>query len=148
MSRRAAGTVGLVLLAVCWALVMVPPAANQNAHYATAHALLRGSSNIDREHNWTGDTAYLRGHYFAAKAPGLALATGPYLGALRALGVVATPPGPEVPFPRAQNEMPATSLWELALWGAVLPGIGLLVLVRRVADRIVPGYGAVAAFAV
>jgi hypothetical protein len=148
MPRRAAGTFGLVLLAVCWALVMVPPAANQNAHYATTHAMLRGSSNIDREHNWTGDTAYIHGHYFAAKAPGLALATAPYLAALDALAVVPRPPAPGVPFPRAQQEMPATSLWELALWGAVLPGIGLLVLVRRAADRLVPGYGTVAAFAV
>src|SRR5881275_797404 len=114
MSRRAAGTIGLALLVVCWALVMVPPAANQNAHYATAHALLRGSSNIDREHNWTGDTAYLHGHFFAAKAPGLALASAPYLAALDALGVVASPPGPEVPFPRAQGEVPPVSLWELA----------------------------------
>jgi hypothetical protein len=148
MSRRAFGTSGLVLLAVCWALVLVPPAANQNAHYATTHALLRGSSNIDREHNWTGDTAYLHGHYFAAKAPGLALATAPYLAAVDALGVVPAPPGPEVPFPRAQERMPATSLWELALWGAVLPGIGTLILVRRAADRLAPGYGTVAAFSV
>ena len=34
--RRAIGTLGLALLAACWVLVMVPPAANQNAHYATA----------------------------------------------------------------------------------------------------------------
>lgn len=148
MPRPAAGTLGLVLLALCWALVMVPPAANQNAHYATAHALLRGSSNIDREHNWTGDTAYIGGHYFAAKAPGLALATTPYLAALDGLGVVPSPPAGDVPFPRAQTDMPATTLWELALWGAVLPAIGLLLLVRRVADRLVPGYGTVAAFAV
>ena len=148
MSRRAFGSSGLVLLAVCWALVLVPPAANQNAHYATTHALLRGSSNIDREHNWTGDTAYLHGHYFAAKAPGLALASAPYLAAVDALGVVPAPPAPEVPFPRAQEQMPATSLWELALWGAVLPGIGTLILVRRAADRLAPGYGTVAAFGV
>lgn len=148
MSRGAIGTLGLVLLVVCWTLVIVPPAANQNAHYATAHALLRGSANIDREHNWTGDTAYLHGHYFAAKAPGLALFAAPYLATVDALGVVPAPPGPGVPFPRAQEEMPATSLWELALWGAVLPGIGLLLLVRRAAGRLVPGYGNVAAFAV
>lgn len=148
MSRRTAGTFGLALMALCWALLMVPPAANQNAHYATAHALLRGSPNIDREHSWTGDTAYADGHYFTAKAPGLALATAPYLAALDALGVVPAPPGPAVPFPRAQREMPSTTLWELALWGAVLPGIGLLILVRSVADDLVPGYGTVAAFAV
>lgn len=148
MRHPAVGVIAVVLIAICWALVMVPPAANQNAHFATVTALARGSSNIDAEHNWTGDTAYLDGHFFAAKAPGLALVTVPYYLVLDRLGVVPDGPAPDVPFPKAESSVSPTALWEVALWGAVLPALALLLLVRATVDRLTPGYGTIAALAV
>ena len=148
MTRSRAGIAAICLLGLCWAAVMVPPGANQTAHLATVHALARGSANIDRERRWTGDTAYVGRHFFAAKAPGLAIATAPYFLALDEIGLVPPLPSPSVPFPEAQERMSSTALWEVALFGAMLPGLVLLVLVRRVADRMVPGYGSAAAVAV
>jgi hypothetical protein len=148
VSARAAGSVALVLLAISWAAMVIPPGANQTAHYATVVALANGSPNIDRERTWTGDTAYLKGHFFAAKAPGLALATVGWYVALHSTGAVRPFPSPTTPFPRAQKAFSPADLWEAALWGSVLPAAILLFLVRRVAGRLVPGYGTAAAVSV
>jgi len=40
--------------------------------------------------------------------------------------------------------LPRRDLWLMGLWGAVLPMLGLLVLVRSVADKLAPGSGIVA----
>ena len=114
MSRSRAGVIALCLLGLCWAAVMIPSGANQTAHFATVHALANGSVNIDRERRWTGDTAYSRGHFFAAKSPGLALATTPYFLAVDAIGLVPALPSPKVPFPEAQKGISASALWEAA----------------------------------
>ena len=46
-----------------------------------------GSPRIDAYAAETCDTAYIDGHYYAAKAPGLALASFPWYGALRLAGL-------------------------------------------------------------
>jgi hypothetical protein len=148
VTRSHVGIAAICLLALCWAAVIVGPGANQTAHLATVHALARGSSNIDVERHWTGDTAYFGGHFYAAKAPGLALVTTPYFLLLEHVHLVPSLPLPSVLFPKAQERMPRTALWEVALFGAVLPGFLLLLLVRGVVDEVVPGFGSAAAIAV
>ena len=44
--------------------------------------------------------------------------------------------------------MSPTAVWEVGLFGATLPAIVLLLLVRSVAERLVPGYGTAAALVV
>lgn len=146
LRTKAAGVFALVALA--WAMMMIPPGANQTAHFATVVALAHGSPSIDAERTWTGDTAYVHGHFYAAKAPGLALATVPWYLALKHLGLVQPTPSPEVTFPRAQETFSRTDLWEVALWGSMLPALILLALVFREVERLVPGYGIAAGISV
>lgn len=136
----------LVALTIAWGAVLVDPGPNQNSHLARVTALAHNTPRIDRYHHWTRDTAYWHGHYYAAKAPGLAVATLPWYFALRATGLLVHGPPPSVPWPAAEEvKMPRTAPWELALWGALLPFVGLLLLVRMAAGQLVPGYGTVAA---
>jgi hypothetical protein len=139
--------VALVALALAWGAVMVKPGPNQNAHLARVTALAHGTPRIDPYHHWSADIAYYKGHYYAAKAPGLALLTVPWYFALEATGLLVHGPAPNVPWPLAESfkSMPYTAPWELALWGALLPFLGLLLLVRNVAEKLVPGYGTITA---
>jgi hypothetical protein len=92
------------------------------------------------------------------KAPGLAFATLPWYAATDAAGLldaareagerVARDEGATGGTPRARiirEQRPVT--WLLGLWAVVLPALALLLLVRSVADRFVPGYGTAAAVA-
>src|SRR6266540_678173 len=139
--RRPLGVLALVLMALAWAALMQSPGSNQNAHLALVKSLADGTPQIDRYRNETGDTAYIDGHYYAAKAPGLALVTVPWYLALDAAGLVVSNPAAGKPWPEAMLGTPRSAGWELALFGATLPAFVLLLLVRAVAERLVPGYG-------
>jgi hypothetical protein len=140
--------VSLVLLALAWAALIQAPGANQNSHLALLTSVARGTPRIDQHVNWTGDRAYIDGHYYADKAPGLALITTPWFLGLRAAGLTVDGPSARIPWPDAQSSMPSTAIWEVALFGATLPAFLVLLLMRSVADRFVPGYGTVAAVTV
>jgi hypothetical protein len=146
--HRRLGLLALVLVGLAWAGLMQAAGANQNAHFALLTALDHRTPRIDRYRNWTGDLSYIEGHYYIAKAPGLALATFPWFLALDATGLTVKGPPASVPWPAAQSQMSPTALWEVSLIGATLPAFLLLVLVRSVAERLVPGYGTAAALAV
>lgn len=134
-------------LALAWAAVIQDPGPNQNAHLALVTAIATdGTPRIDPYERWTRDDAYVDGHFYSAKAPGLALATVPYYLALDATGLVVHGPPHSVPWPRAEVvAMPHTAPWEVGLWGAALPFFLVLLLVRSAAERLVPGYGTIAA---
>jgi len=138
VTARTAGFAAIALLAVSYAIPAQGGAANQDAQYALVRALAQGTPRIDRTRlqvgtAGTGDISYIHGHYFAAKAPGLAFAAlAPYL-LLKAAGY-ARPVGD-----------PTGQLWYLTLWGALLPAVTLLLLVRAVANRLEPGFGTAAA---
>jgi hypothetical protein len=171
--RARPGTAAIVSLGLAWGLFMHPAGWAQSAFYAQVRALASGTTQIDRWHWETGDKAWVDGHFYSVKAPGLAALTLPaYLG-LDALGAkewardaAATahrsswdpwrphhePPFESYGFSRARarhteaqvaNTVPI--VWALTLLGAVLPAIALLFAVRWVAERIEPGYGAAAA---
>jgi hypothetical protein len=135
-ARLAVGA--LAAVAVIYLLPAPGVGWNQGAHYALVRALADGTPRIDRTQHevgggGTGDVSFIHGHYYAAKSPGLAFAAlTPYL-AMKAAG-------------RADPVRDATGqVWFLTIWGAVLPALLLLVLVRFVAERLEPGFGALAA---
>ena len=171
--RARPGTAAILSLGLAWGLVMHPAGWAQSAFYAQVRALASGTTQIDRWHWETGDKAWVDGHFYSVKAPGLAALTLPaYLG-LDALGAkewardaAATahrsswdpwrphhkPPFESYGFSRARarhteahvaNTVPV--LWALTLLGAVLPAIALLFAVRWVGERIEPGYGVASA---
>ena len=127
--------------ALAYGSLLQPAGCNQTAHFALVQSLADGTPRIDRYHRETCDTAYVAGHYFAAKAPGLALATLPWYEALRVFGLVPPDPRLGAHYPGAMNALPRRVLWEMGLFGAVLPALVLLLLVRAVVDRISPGAG-------
>ena len=144
-SRWPLGTLALVLVAFSWIVLMHAAGPNQNAHLALVKSLAVGTPRVDRYRNETSDVSYTHGHYFAAKAPGLALATEPYYLGLKFAHLAVTDHVSDRPFPEGMLAMPRSAVWQVALVGALLPALVALFLVRMVADRLVPGYGTAAA---
>ena len=173
--RGRAGVAAIVSLGVAWGLLMHSMGWAQSSFYAQVRALADGGTEIDRWHWETQDKAWVDGHFYSVKAPGLAAFTLPaYLG-LDALGAQAAArdavanaratehprwtlaAGTDPPFPefgystsRARDTWDrigdgAPIVWALTLVGAVIPAVLLLLLVRWVANRIEPGYGTAAA---
>jgi hypothetical protein len=134
----------LVAAATAWTLPLRAPNCNTGSHYALVQAIVRGERTIDRFHGESCDVSWWRGNFYANKAPGLALVSTPWYELLRGLGVLAQPPHNDA-FPAAMRALPRRDLWLMALWGAVLPSLGLLYLVRRHCERLVPGTGTAAA---
>jgi hypothetical protein len=167
------GTAAIVSLGLAWGLFMHSMGWTQSSVYAQVRALASGTTQIDRWHWETGDKAWVDGHFYSVKAPGLAALTLPaYLG-LDAIGgkelardAAATAhrsswdgwhmrhkaPFQSYGFSRArarhfEDRVANTTaiVWALTLLGSVLPAVGLLFMVRWVAERIEPGYGTAAA---
>ncbi|MGH3017135.1 MAG: hypothetical protein ACRDLU_02030 [Gaiellaceae bacterium] len=115
------------------------PGWNQKAHLALVKALADGTPVIDRYRAGTGDLAFSDGHYYSAKAPGIALlAVGPYyvLDRRGALDEIARTTG----IPREDAD-----LWALAVIVCALAAALTLVLVARLGDEVARGYGVAAA---
>jgi 4-amino-4-deoxy-L-arabinose transferase-like glycosyltransferase len=168
-----AGLGAIAALAVGWVLLIHAIGWGQLASYAQVRSLADGRAEIDRWHWQTKDKAWVNGHFYSVKAPGLALVTLPaYLG-LDAAGAQGAADGAarnasraEHPRWRPFNEPPYSEhgysaaraarvgtqieratpmVWALALVGAVVPALLMLLLVRSLGDRISPGFGAAAA---
>jgi hypothetical protein len=139
MTRRKA--LAFACLALTYASLAQGVGWNQNAHYALVRSLAEGTATIDAYREETGDVAWVDGHYYAAKAPGLAFATLPLYLLLDATGVKAA----LARAPGAVNEQ-VGMLWALGLVGCVAPALAIAVLVRRLGDA-VGGAGLVAAVA-
>lgn len=168
-----AGGLAIAMLAVAWGLVMHQMGWGQTAHYAQVRALADGRADIDPWHWETMDKAWIDGHFYSVKAPGLPLLSLPAYLALDAVNAQALAadasanaraaprpkwtPRAEPPYRdhgysrqravaverRVERETPM--VWALTLLVALAPAIVLLVCVRRMAERLVPGYGAAAA---
>jgi len=137
MRRR--GLLAIASLGLAYATVIQSFSWNQTSHYALIRSLAHGTARIDRYANETNDKARYRGHWYSSRAPGLAMLSVPAYGALTALHVPAL--ARDMKAQRNADEM----VWALGLWGAVLPALVLLALVRAAADRLEPGYGTAAA---
>ncbi len=135
------GVVAILLLVVAYATLLQGPGFNQNSHYALTRALAVGTPSIDQTRYqtgpfWvTGDISAYHGHTYSNKAPGFAFATLPAYLALKAVG--GAQPARDV----------SGQLWLLGLWSVVLPALLLLLLVRKLANELEPGFGAAAAAA-
>jgi hypothetical protein len=139
---RRTGILALVAVALAYASFAQGIGWNQWGHFALVQSLADGRATIDEFRDETGDVAWHDGHYYSAKAPGLAFATMPVYVVLD--GVGATDALARVP---GATDSSVGTLWALGLVGCVLPAFVLLLLVRRVADTVEPGLGIAAALA-
>ena len=139
MSSRRAGIAALVCVALAGATIVQTFSWNQTSHYALVRSIAHGTPHIDRYASETGDKARFRGHWYSSRAPGWRCSRCPR-----------TARSPRFTRPalarRAKAERGADEMvWALTLWGAVLPGLVLLLLVRWMGERFEPGYGTAAA---
>jgi hypothetical protein len=125
--------VAAVALTFAYAWPEQPPGWNAGAHFALVRSLGDGTAKIDTYRNETGDVGWYRGHYYAAKAPGLALYSLPPWLVLERI--------PQIGDARDR------AVWALNLWACVVPAVVLFLLVRAVGDRLVPGTGLMSAIA-
>jgi hypothetical protein len=128
--------VSIAAFAFSASYLVQPARDNERAHYDLTRSLTEGSPYIDASLRYpalrTLDSTQFHRHTYATHSPGLAgLSVPPYL-ALKRAGVDTTGSSAKV-------------IWALHLWGVVLPATVLLLLVRRRADQLAPGFGTVAA---
>jgi hypothetical protein len=138
----------IVALTIAAGLVMQPVGCNQTAHYALVKSLAERSATIDRYRFQSCDTAYVDGHTYAAKAPGLALFTEPFYWVLRKVGAADDFKTVVDRWPDGMLAVPRAAIWRVGLFGVLLPFLGLLLLIRWTVERLVPGRGTITAVAV
>jgi hypothetical protein len=129
----------ILLVGVAYATIIQSFSWNQTSHYDLIRALNQDSTTIDQYQENTGDKAFYKGHFYSARAPGLALFALPFYDTLNAFGADSLARSSEAQ--RGDDEM----IYLIGLWANVLPGVLLLLLVWRMADRFEPGYGVAAA---
>jgi hypothetical protein len=129
----------IVLVSVASASMLQNWSDNQSSHYDLIRALDAGRTTIDYGPYPTKDKAFYKGHYYSARAPGLAIYSLPFYEVLKAAGAPAIARASHAL--RGEDEM----IDFVGLWGTVLPMLVLLLLVWRVAERFEPGYGAATA---
>ncbi len=134
MSRRRT-FLALALVAVAYATLIQSFSWNQASHYDLIRALDSDGTTIDANQQNTGDKVFYKGHFYSARAPGVALASLPFYDALKLAGGESLAEESEAQ--RGSDEM----IYLIGLWANVLPGLLLLVLVWRVSERFEPGYG-------
>jgi hypothetical protein len=141
MSRGRLALVAILLVGLASATVIQSFSWNQTSHYDLTRAIYHGETTIDKYQANTGDKAYYKGHWYSARAPGLAVFSEPFYEALILVRAESWTDAHVAPPDHPGDEM----IYLLGLWGNVLPGLLLLVLVWRVAERYEPGYGAATA---
>jgi hypothetical protein len=142
-SPRRLALVAIVLTGLAYATLIQSFSWNQTSHYDLIRALNNGGTTIDAYQANTGDKAYYKGHWYSARAPGMALFALPFYDALNLVGAEAWTRAHVAPPERPGDEM----IYLIGLWANVLPGFLLVLLLWRVAERFEPGYGAAAAIA-
>jgi hypothetical protein len=166
------GLAAIVCVALAAALVMQASGWAQVSNFALVRALDAGSAQIDPYHWETKDESWYRGHYYSVKSPVLPALTLPAYAALKGVGgaswayetaknarlhgswrwrPTALPAdlygGNRIRTYHVRGRVEAATplIWVLGLFGCVLPALLLMLLVRRMGDRLEPGYGAAAA---
>jgi hypothetical protein len=143
ITRKRLALAAILLVGLSYATLIQSFSWNQTSHYDLIRSLNNGGTTIDKYQVNTGDKAYYKGHYYSARAPGLALFSLPFYDALNLVGAESWTDSHVAPPNHPGDEM----IYLIGLWANVLPGLLLLLLVWRVADRFQPGYGAAAAVA-
>jgi hypothetical protein len=171
--RARPGVAAVVTLGVAWGLVMHQMGWAQMGHFDQVQAFSKGRAQIDQWHWDTNDKAWVDGHFYSVKSPGVAALTTPLYKAIEDLGgdklaraavdnarQTAHPkwyPQSVIPLEnygynvergvRVQHAVEESTpiVWALTLLAAVFPAMLLLLAVRWAADRFLPGYGTAAA---
>jgi hypothetical protein len=143
IARKRLALVAILLVGLSYATLIQSFSWNQTSHYDLIRSLNAARTTIDSYQVNTGDKAYYKGHYYSARAPGLALMALPFYDTLNLVGAQSWTNAHVAPPNHPGDEM----IYLIGLWANVLPGLLLLALVWRVADRFEPGYGAAAAVA-
>jgi hypothetical protein len=125
----------VLLVGLAFASVIQNWSDNQSSHYDLIRALDAGRTTIDAGPYRTKDKAYYHGHFYSARAPGLAIYSLPFYELINAVDAPALARASQAL--RGEDEM----IYFVGLWGSVLPGLVMLLLVWRVAERFEPGYG-------
>jgi hypothetical protein len=133
----------ILLVGLSYATLIQSFSWNQTSHYDLIRSLNVERTTIDSYQDNTGDKAYYRGHFYSARAPGLALMALPFYDTLNLIGAESWTNAHVAPPNHPGDEM----IYLIGLWANVLPGLLLALLVWRVAERFEPGYGAGAAVA-
>jgi hypothetical protein len=133
--RRRTALWAVLLVGLAFATVIQNWSDNQSSHYDLIRALDAGRTTIDAGPYHTKDKAYYKGHFYSARAPGLAIYSLPFYELIHAVDAPAL--ARESRALRGEDEM----IYFVGLWGSVLPGLVMLLLVWRVAERFEPGYG-------
>jgi hypothetical protein len=139
--KRGLALAAILLLGLASATVIQSFSWNQTSHYDLIRSIYHGKTTIDPYQVNTGDKAYYKGHWYSARAPGLALFSEPFYEALILVRSESWTDAHVAPPDHPGDEM----IYLIGLWGNVLPGLLVLLLVWRVAERYEPGYGVAAA---
>jgi hypothetical protein len=137
--------IAFAAVVLAWAWPMQSVGCGQNAHYAAVKSFAEGHPDVDRYAQETCDLVRRDGHFYAAKGPALDFWSVPWYLALRTVGAVPPNRNEGEQYPAAMTGVPLRAIWQIGLWAVVLPGAALLLLLRRLADRVEPGTGATAA---
>jgi hypothetical protein len=141
LTKKRLALLAILLVGLANATMIQSFSWNQTSHYDLTRALNQDKTTIDQYQANTGDKVEYKGHTYSARAPGLALFVLPFYDALGVVGAESWTNNHVAPPDHPGDEM----IYLIGLWGNVLPGILLLVLVWRVAERYEPGYGAATA---
>jgi hypothetical protein len=139
LTKRNLALAAVLLVGVAYATLIQSFSWNQTSHYDLIRSLDRDRTTIDQYQENTGDKAFYKGHWYSARAPGLALFALPYYDAIKALGAEKLARSSKAQ--RGEDEM----IYFIGLWVNVLPGLLMLLLVGHLAERLEPGYGAATA---
>ena len=140
-SKRNLALAAIVLVGLSYATLIQSFSWNQTSHYDLIRSLDNDRTTIDVYQENTGDKAYYKGHWYSARAPGLALFSLPFYDALKSLGAESFTDRHVAPPNHPGDEM----IYLVGLWANVLPGLVLLLLVGWAAEGLEPGYGAATA---
>jgi hypothetical protein len=140
-TKRRLGLVAILFVGLAYATMIQSFSWNQTSHYDLIRSLNQDKTTIDQYQENTGDKAYYKGHWYSARAPGLALFSLPFYDALNVVGAESWTDRHVAPPNHPGDEM----IYLVGLWATVLPGLILLLLVWRLAERVEPGYGAATA---
>ncbi|MEA2442045.1 MAG: hypothetical protein QOH76_3469 [Thermoleophilaceae bacterium] len=170
--RRLVGLAAIGCVTLTAALVMQASGWAQVSNFALVRALSDGTAKIDPYHWETKDESWYRGHYYSVKSPVLPALSLPVFEAVKAVGgerwayetakrarehrswrwrPSALPAdlygNNRIRTYRVRGRIEAATplIWVLTLFGCVLPAALLMLLVRRLGERLEPGYGTAAA---
>ena len=126
------GIAALVLVALAAGSRVPDDGWNGTAHFALVQSLADGTARIDGHLNQSGDIAYFDGHFYAAKAPGLALFSLPAYAV--AEGLDAIPIGSPTSPPPGAHRVEGRTVWYANLT-VVVAFLALLLLIRWAVER-------------